>query len=86
MKDHNTLEHVNSKCHAKCGYCAYCQGMEIGDTVSRRGDNGRQYDYEIEDIDPDGSCISIINEDAFPTWAYIMADDCVYNENKEADE
>jgi len=82
MKDIKYLESIHNKCKNKCGWCAYCQGMEEGDIVSRYGDDGKLYDYEIDDIDSDGECISILNENAFPHWVYIMADDCIYNENK----
>jgi len=83
MKDSNYLEFLKNKCENKCGWCAYCQGMDVGDTVTRCGDDGIQYDYEIDSIDPDGKCIDITNDEAFPNYVYIMADDCVYNENKE---
>lgn len=83
MKDPKFLEFIRNRCAKKCGWCAYCQGMDVGDIVSRYGDDGKQYDYEITNIDLDGECIDIENDDAFPTFLYIMADDCIYNENKE---
>lgn len=83
MKDPKTLEKIRNRCKDKCGWCAYCRGMDVGDIVSRRGDDGKQYNYEIVSIDVDGEGIDIENEDAFPTYVYIMPDDCIYNENKE---
>lgn len=75
---------MTKKCDSNCGWCAHCQGLELGDTVRRLGDDGNMYDYEVDDIDDDGTCISIINEDANPRWVYIMADDCdkIKNEQK----
>ena len=86
MKDEKYLESLKNKCKERCGWCAYCQGMDIGDTVSRYGDDGKLYDYEITDIDTDGQCIEIENDEAYPRYVYIMADDCIYNENKIDDE
>ncbi len=67
---------MKDKCDSKCGWCAFCQGLKLGDKVKRKGDDGQIYEYEVEDVDKDGTCISIINEDASPYWVYIMADDC----------
>ena len=67
---------TEKQCNSKCGWCAYCQNMKVGDKVERMGDDNKIYIYEIEDIDNDGTCISIINEGAYPSWVYIMADDC----------
>lgn len=67
---------IKDKCQTKCGWCAYCQGMEIGDTVMRQGNDGKIYEYEVDSIDKDGECIDIVSDEANPSYAYIMADDC----------
>lgn len=55
---------------------AFEMGLKIGSIVKRRGDDNKMYEYEVSDIDPDGECITIESDIAYPEWIYIMADDC----------
>ena len=62
------------KCN--CGWCAFCQDIQVGDEVERDGKI-----YEVFSIDPDGKSMDIIDETGDDDH-YIMTDDCTIIERK----
>lgn len=55
---------------------AFEMGLKVGSIVKREGVDDIMFEYEVSSIDPDGVCITIESDTAYPNYAYIMADDC----------
>ena len=74
---------LTDKIKCDCGICCACLDIKKGDYVERVGDDGKYYEYEVSDISEDGKTMDIGTDNAYPEFAFIMADDCIVTKRND---